>query len=258
MKGQPLTLFFWRLPYGMRRVLVRNFQPRHYQRLRQLREPGGELYGPDQQRSIFVHIPKCAGMSVRQGLFGDQSQRGHFAIRHYTLIYPRHEFESYFKFAFARNPWDRLRSAYAYLSTGGTNAHDAAWAEKHLSDIGSFEEFVLRWVTPANIVRSLHFVPQVRFLSLPGRSSLETDFLGFYENLAADFAHVRDCLNVSGALSHANRTETTGTDYRDDYSDDMRTLVAEVYREDIDALGYSFDNSSLSRQLDQRIPATTT
>jgi hypothetical protein len=243
-----LSTLFWALPYPVRRALVRVTQPAHYRNLQRLRAPGGELHAPDRHRCIFVHIPKCAGMSVRQGLFGDRTQRGHFAIRHYMLIYPRQDFDAFFKFAFVRNPWSRLFSAYTYMKQGGGNAYDQAWAARHLGAVSSFEEFVLHWVTPRNVEPALHFRPQCRFLCRPGNRSPLTNFIGFYESLAEDFEMVRRRLGVSGALAHVNRTGAPGTDYRDHYTDAMVAAVAEVYREDIATLGYTFDNSSLARQ----------
>jgi len=41
-------------------------------------------------------------------------------------------------------------------------------------------------------------------------------------------------------------------DYKEIYNTDTIKIVADVYRKDIEILGYSFDNSSIKEQLSRR------
>ncbi len=61
----------------------------------------------DETRSIFIHIPKTAGVSLCEALYGTPII-SHARLRHYQVVYDWQTYESYFKFAFVRNPWDRL------------------------------------------------------------------------------------------------------------------------------------------------------
>lgn len=70
----------------------------------------------DRTRSVFIHIPKTAGRSLVKGLYGLNSVE-HAGAEWYQRI-DALRFESYFKFAFVRNPWDRMVSAWSYLSQG--------------------------------------------------------------------------------------------------------------------------------------------
>jgi hypothetical protein len=160
----------WKLPYNSRRRAFRRFAPayhRHFQALRLADTNRGRSLKPfDVHRCIFVHITKCAGISVSRSLFGNLGG-AHLRIPHYQLIFSAHEFSCYFKFTFVRNPWARLVSAFLFLKGGGANSADRAWAQQNLSRFADFDTFVRRWIAPHNVLSWKHFVPQHRFLCEP-------------------------------------------------------------------------------------------
>ena len=170
----------------------------------------------------------------------------------YTFAFSPAELKALFKFTIVRNPWDRLVSAYLFLKAGGVNDSDRRWSEKHLSRFGDFEEFVLRWVTPANVGRSLHLRPQVEFLCRPARDVPLVDYVGYFENLQADFAAIVTKLGIEATLAKINTTATRRDDYRSYYSGRTREIVQQVYRDDIAAFGYDFDNADLDSVLRRR------
>jgi hypothetical protein len=211
---------------------------------------GHSLIPADKIKCIFIHIPKCAGISVGQSLFGSYAG-WHLRAAAYQLIYSPKELAQYFKFTFVRNPWDRLASAFYFLKSGGINDIDRAFADQHLAGYNDFNTFVTDWINPENIKLYYHFRPQVDFLCTNGRPPW-VDFIGFFENLAADFVYVRDRLAVQADLGFLNRTKSERVDYRSLYNDRTIQIVADVYAEDIAMLQYTFDNSSLAAQLAAR------
>ncbi len=257
-----LKAAFYALPHDTRRALYQRFKAKRFNEFQQLRHmttEAGYSYQPyDERRCIFVHIPKAAGVSICKSTFGNLAG-GHTMISRYQLIFSEQDFNNYFKFTFVRNPWSRLYSAYQFLKKGGMTPKDKRWADANLVDYTDFNTFVLNWLTPKNMQLYPHFLPQNRYLCLPGQSNLLVDFVGYFENIEDDFTQIIAALgeNSDATLRHENKTEIGDKkriDYTEMYSDEAAGIVAEVYRDDIELLGYNFDNSSLPSQLKQRPP----
>ncbi len=102
----------------------------------------------------------------------------------------------------------------------------------------------------------MHFAPQYKMLCLPSSDNIDVDFLGFYENIQDDFIYIKNQLSLSAdlELKYENKTESNDRqfDYRNFYTDEARDIVSQVYKKDIDLLGYNYDNSSLKKQLAHR------
>lgn len=201
--------------------------------------PDGYTLKPfDDNQCIFIHIPKNAGQSVRKSLF-ENLLPGHMKAYTYQLIFPKRIFDSYYKFAFTRNPWDRLASAYMFMKGGGAHEKDRLWSEKTLTQYDSFESFVKNGLQNHEIQDWPHFRPQVDFLR-GQNGKIELDFIGRFENLQQDFNHVRDHLGLSGELLFINKTKTKREPYQTYYSDELSEIAARVYKEDIEAFDYRF------------------
>lgn len=233
--------FYRTLPYRGRRALRAAINPSRYRRLQRMRRNdrnGYSLDGFDQHACIFVHIPKCAGISIASSLFGNLAG-GHYTIRRYQLIFSEAEFERYFKFTFVRNPWDRLVSAFHFLKKGGVNQRDAQWAARQLGEFADFGDFVRRWINSRNIYRGIHFIPQFEFLRVAG-SAPKVDFVGRFENLEEDFQHIAQTIGAESVLAKRN-SRSVGRDFREYYEDDTVQIVADAFATDIELFGYTFD-----------------
>lgn len=240
----------WVFPYDTRQSLFRMLSPgayKHFQEMRKFNtDKGRSLKAFDEHKCIFVHITKCAGISVAMSLFGNLGG-GHLRTTHYQLIFSQREFEKYFKFTFVRNPWDRLASAFHFLKKGGTNKVDRQWSAQNLSRFPDFHSFVTNWVNRKNVNSWKHFVPQYKFVCEPGSQIPKVDFVGYFECLHEDFAEIQRRLKDRSNLQHLNKTEGAKKDYRDYYTEATRKIVEDVYQEDIRIFGYDFDNAFLKR-----------
>jgi hypothetical protein len=178
----------------------------------------------DDYKCIFVHIPKCAGISVCKSLFGNLGG-GHLSIRKYQIVFSRSEFSKYFKYTFVRNPWDRIVSAYYFLKEGGQAESDRKWAEKNLYAYSNFDRFVKEGLHRRNIQSWSHFIPQYKFICNSKGKPL-IDFVGYYENLEKDYLHIQKKIGVHSSLLRYNKTRSRKDDYRKYYTDETKEIVA--------------------------------
>lgn len=205
------------------------------QRIADRRGRGVYAGWPDEQRAIFIHVPKTAGSSLAQRLHDGPSR--HVPCTAYLDANAR-KFASYWKFAFVRNPWDRLASSFAFLRRGGMNAQDAAFASTHLARFPDFGAFVREGLGRPEICNWVHFRPQCHFICARGGRN-RMDFTGRFERIADDYRLVAERLGLEGDLPVTNRTPRP--DYRDQYDDETAEIVETFYRADIDLLGYRYE-----------------
>lgn len=205
-------------------------------------------------KAIFIHAPKVAGQSI-ETLFLDDlnlkwSEReplllrpnpnpklgpprlAHLSITEYVSCghIDKHKFDSYFKFAFVRNPWDRAVSMYKYLHRGNQ----------------SFNEFARQELLSPNSKLAYFYKPQTHFIIDPyGKTKI--DYLGRFEDLHHHVNAISKRLNIKQKLRHINRSKTGTLDrkpnpfhYRDFYDDETREIIGELYRSDAEAFSYDF------------------
>lgn len=140
---------------------------------------------------------------------------------------PPEVFNSYFKFAFVRNPWSRLLSLYSYLLQNHRHPrHEIAVRA------GGFNEFV------RHEYKKLNWNDQFYCLS-DSAGEVLVDFVGKYENLEKDFKLICDAVGIPGLLPHINRT--SHADYRKYFSPESIELVAQMCSRDIERFNYTFE-----------------
>jgi Sulfotransferase family len=69
---------------------------------------------------IFVHVPRVAGTSIVQALYGEGCIH-HYSMRYYRAVHPQFARKAG-SFALLRDPFERFASAYAFVRAGGTSA----------------------------------------------------------------------------------------------------------------------------------------
>ncbi|MEE3358454.1 MAG: sulfotransferase family 2 domain-containing protein [Pseudomonadota bacterium] len=189
---------------------------------------------------LFIHVPKTGGTSLANSL---SLPYGHIPASRYWANNPE-RFENSFSFAFVRNPWDRLYSAFNYLfqSIGINTSRDVLWAEDNLQEFEDFEHFVLSLKKNAvwhRIRRWPHFRNQMDWLSKPGDETILLDYVGRFETLYADTETLADILGVEIDLPHERRSRVDGPK---DFTPEMIDVIGERYRVDIKSLGYDGPN----------------
>jgi hypothetical protein len=201
-------------------------------------------------KCIFVRISKTASSSVQNAFKCRQGplDRGEFDIKHYTLGHYRDthplEFQTFYKFAFVRNPWDRIYSQYRFQH------HIMVEKVPQMFEFAkcSFREWLLKCAESYNRpdqflfgthreIFEHHLTNQLDWVTLDGK--IATDFLGRFENLDQDFAKVCSDLGVQLDLPRDN-TSPPSNGYRDAYDEETRDLVRQWHARDIEHFGYRF------------------
>lgn len=192
------------------------------------------FYFPDYD-CVFIHIPKTAGFSIRDGFFEGKHDRVRFGA-----VPP--EWAGKFKFTFVRNPYDRAVSCWKMFTSGMENTK---WAYPEDGNPAlTFKQF-LEIARDDSILydqRRRTFEEKLRHHAIPQTHPFncldQADFTGRFETLREDFAKVCARIGATGTLPHMNKTDHAG--YRAYYDDETRQMVASIYAEDLERLGYSF------------------
>ncbi|HEF3642180.1 TPA: sulfotransferase family 2 domain-containing protein [Campylobacter jejuni] len=205
----------------------------------------------DKYGCIFIHVPKVAGTSIERVVFEtDKWLVGHVRALDY-INQDKNKFESYFSFAFVRNPFDRMVSAFHYLKKGGGNDYDKNWANENLKDFDTFEQFVLALQNKNvkdKILSWQHFTPQYKFICDENKNIL-VNFIGKLENINNDFKIVKNELNFDRNLIHSNSSKHEI--FSNYYNEKTYNIIAELYKEDFALFDYDLEyKESIYKNLD--------
>ena len=191
------------------------------------------------ERKLFLHIPRTAGGSIAKAVPPEQ-EVGHIPAYVYYFWDPE-LFSTSYKYAFVRNPWDRIVSAYFRVKSGAKNPLTRQWGLRNLSRFEDFTTFVCALEESSSfrskVLSYPHFRPQLEFISINGQVSV--DFVGRFESLNSDFQKLCDVLDLSDLiLPHEHKSNHS--EYVDNYNNHTRKIVGSIYRDDTEKYGYSF------------------
>lgn len=193
---------------------------------------GGKLIMIDHERKIIqIHVPKSGGLTIRYSLFNNkQSDR-------YMHVYPKNPHYSkvindpnYYKFTFVRNPWDKLVSGYLFTLK---KIKDPAFY-KTIKKFKDFNEFVLN-VNKEQLLCSQRFAPQINWIK-----DINYNFIGRFENLQEDFYKICDDLQIERIELPYINNSVGRKNYKEYYTEEIKNIVADLYKEDIKYFNYKF------------------
>ena len=188
----------------------------------------------DIHKCIFIHIPKTGGTSIASALFG--SNVGHYKWSLLKNAFDK-DYDNYFKFAFVRNPWDRLLSAFNYLQSDRKTKANAEWMKQNRLEGMDFETFVTTRLE--DLMYYPHFKPQSDFIcDYDGK--IMVDYLGKFNELDVSFKFIMKKLNIQLDLPHYNKSSSK-EHYSKAYNEAMLKVVNRVYRRDIDIFKYKYE-----------------
>lgn len=188
--------------------------------------------GTSSVKFVFIHIPKTAGMSIRNGVFGGNYEGP-------IMGYIPQEWKEYPSFAFVRNPFDRLVSAWKMF-----NRPDYRGL-KGIDQI-SFSRFIaiatdktLPFETASGSIKEgirHHTLPQTH----PFNCLDQAKQIGRFENLKKDFNKIMRKIGFKETFSLPHKNSTVKLDYRTLFDEESKKKVEKFYKEDLEKLDYEF------------------
>ena len=188
---------------------------------------------------VFIHVPKAAGSSLNQALYG--RFMGHYTAAEVYRFASR-RVASLPRFTVVRDPWSRAVSAWRFVRAGvGTGegvVAGMAKAERYdRPQFASFDGFV-EWLATADLSREDGvFRPQSRWFTDAGGREL-VQHIGRLEDLGPTVAWVEARTGRPFAVGHTNRSGDA-IDWRRLYTPDTAAIVGRVYADDVRRLGYA-------------------
>ena len=204
----------------------------------------------DSHKFIFLRMRKVASTSMRmilrplcipepEGKFAHLLSRARLEWDYHRYVFRTHEnilaakrrmpaerFEDYFKFAFVRNPWERLVSEYEFILTRPEHGR-----YKRVKSLDSFSDFIHMQIPRGDAY-------QVNMLC-DRRGRLLMDFVGKIENLDQDWQTACTRAGIPyQALPHRNVTERKP--FKDYYDSDSIQLVAKHWAREIELFDYTY------------------
>ena len=196
----------------------------------------------ENQKLLFLHIEKNAGTSITNWLdeYAELHQDKTYLVHHRHVEWSKipKQYCDYWTFCVIRNPWSRLVSRYKYDM--------AYYKEKYVLGEGTYflkvyeelQKGFKHWLTnnvyiTSNIDYKIKWQPQSKVIK--GCSSIN---ILRYENIDQDFQLVQNKLKWYKNLPKTN--STSPCNYRDYYTQELKSLVAEKYYEDIKKFNYTF------------------
>lgn len=182
---------------------------------------------------IYTRVAKTGSTSLLNKLYDkteykdlnlhklDVSKYWNGDTNHYPLYITKkivkiENFKKYFKFAFVRNPFDRIVSAFFYDT------------QFHNLDM-KFKDFLYSDKIPAK-----YDMNQYDFVE-------GCDFIGKFENLQSDFNFICDKLHIPRRnLEIDNNSDHKN--YTEYYDEEMQEFVRRKYAKDIEYFAYEFGN----------------
>jgi len=203
-----------------------------------------------QHRCIFVHVPKTGGSTIEDIIwpgerteeqlwmgfvsrFRNKHQTGglqHLLARQIKAEVGAEIFESYFKFAFVRNPWDKAVSQYAFMANRPDLREMIGMKEDD-----SFAEYLKKTERHAHV----QWEKQIEFLR-DENGRILVDFVGRFETLDRDARIIFKRIGIKCGSIPVTNASRRGK-YIDYYDDASREWIETHFAEDIQAFGYQFE-----------------
>lgn len=209
----------------------------------------------DKKKYVYFQNPKVAASSIKASIYEENVNDDgsiHTIMEKKMSRRWKKKWDSYYKFVFVRNPFERIYSCYE------NKYHDPSkWIGQkqpfkyylfgYLSRDNGFDEFVKKACKIPDCLMDQHLKPQ--YLLIYKKDKINVDFVGKYETLNEDFENVRKKFGFK-KLPHLNQSKRRN--WMDSYTLELAEIVYERYKEDFLRLDYDYEYEELISYLKQK------
>ena len=163
-----------------------------------------------QKKAVFIHIPKCAGTSIKKALAPYGEDVGHKMMS----IYGEARFSDHYFFTCMRNTYERLMSFCLYMGL----------PPKHIKNMCEWSRG-----------NAWKFAPADRFLDID-----RVNRIIMYDNLQEDFDLVCRELEIP-RIQLPTLNKTKHEHYSHYYTQELKAMVDEYYAKEIEMFDFKFE-----------------
>lgn len=210
------------------------------------------------EKVIYFPIAKVACSSIKKicadllGLDYDRNdlddsvhEQNFPFVRRRRILKPA--YEEYLKFAFVRNPWDRLFSCYKSKVLQDPAEYVRGFTDGVLDGLlecsdrfhagMSFADFVYTVMEIDDRYADEHFRSQ--YLTIYDREGrLLVNYLGYFEELNRDWQYIADWIGQGNQLPRLMKSRSGS--YLDHYTPELVEMVGRRFEADVELFGYVF------------------
>lgn len=186
---------------------------------------------------IFIHIPKAAGTSIANAIYGKRNG-------HLTASFVKENlgslFDSKYSFSVSRNPYDRLVSAYTFARQGGTKQGAIGNPQYYQKPIfKTFESFIKNWLVQQDLTQ-VDFVFQPQHLFVFKNNVSLVDNIYYLEDLAPLEQKLSSILKTEITIGNKNQNRLDQNSYDEYYTPELKKITYQLYQKDFKLFGYHF------------------
>jgi len=197
-------------------------------------------------KCIFVHIPRTAGTAIERWMCGDdwwyiEKETKHLLASQAKELYKEY-WDSYFKFSFVRNPWDRMVSCLG--------AYEDFFKISY-SDYLNFDEYKKEFGYPLTVENDYRFSKRADLQQAHHQEHCvysnildeELDFIGKFETLQKDTKFLKDKLKIENDFPFEKKEGASKRkkDFREYYNEKARKDIEDLFGKDIKKFKYKFE-----------------
>jgi len=223
---------------------------------------------------IFFHIPKCAGSAIRDALLTVPETQSDPSAQHIKPVQmdmrlkkEGHDMDTFYKFAFVRNPWARTVSGYYFTLKCVKCYHDPdpkfdryrlyPWLKPTAEEGYIHREYSAEddyWIKQVHLDVTdpiINFRKHIRKMGNIGIPEVDKNpytgwisqcnfnYIGRVENIQNDLNKICENIGITPVtVPHSNVTEHNH--YTEYYDDETREIITSFNKKDIEYCGYKF------------------